>query len=442
MRNLAIRVEGLGKEYRIGGLRQITHRNFREFMTDALSGPLRRARNLLSGQAYGAAEMTETIWALKDISFEVHEGEVVGIIGPNGAGKSTLLKVLSRITEPSTGYVDLWGRVGALLEVGTGFHVELTGRENIYLNGAILGMKRTEIDRKFDEIVDFSGVEKFIDTPVKFYSSGMRLRLGFAVAAHLEPDILIVDEVLAVGDAEFQRKSLGKMESVANEGRTVLFVSHNMAAISSLTERCIWLENGRIKLDTDTAQAVAEYVKHSSKSVNNGGVTLAHLPRGRFKDWSQSKCIYARLLNSQNEQTNSIEEGTPFTFEITFEAQQVLEGTLQFGCVITAVDKAVELFTIPSPEISADLAKGTYQVAMRVDHNLLRPGNYAISIKMFLNGKRQDHLKDILSFTIVGGSLARQNLAYLQPWVSGYFNFEAEWTGIQSSNEPENILGR
>ncbi len=231
-----IRVENLSKQYRIGA-HQAPYRTLRETLTDAVKSPLKR---------FSRKEHPEenTIWALKDINFEVFPGDVVGIIGRNGAGKSTLLKVLSRITEPTTGKVDLYGRVGSLLEVGTGFHQELSGRDNVYLNGAILGMSRNEIDRKFDEIVDFAEIEKFIDTPVKHYSSGMYMRLAFAVAAHLEPEILIVDEVLAVGDISFQKKCLGKMEDVAKEGRTVLFVSHNVIALRSLCAKGLWLDNG------------------------------------------------------------------------------------------------------------------------------------------------------------------------------------------------------
>jgi lipopolysaccharide transport system ATP-binding protein len=258
MGNIAVKVENLGKMYRIGGPQE-AYQTFRDAITKAVSAPFKRARDLLRGQAYGAAGLTEEIWALKDVSFEVKHGEVVGIIGRNGAGKSTLLKILSRITEPTTGYADVYGRVGALLEVGTGFHPELTGRENVYLNGAILGMSRNDINRKFDEIVEFAGVEKFIDTPVKHYSSGMGLRLGFSVAAHLEPDILVVDEVLAVGDAQFQKKCLGKMSDVAGEGRTVLFVSHNMTAVNNLCGRGILLESGSIKGDLSAQEAIQLY---------------------------------------------------------------------------------------------------------------------------------------------------------------------------------------
>ena len=246
MSDLAIRVENLGKEYRIGTLNNQRYQTLR----DSLSSALKREPQLPLGR----------IWALREISFDVAQGTVLGIVGRNGAGKSTLLKILSRVTDPTEGYGEIRGRVGSLLEVGTGFHPELTGRENIYLNGAILGMQRAEIQRKFDEIVDFSEVGQFIDTPVKRYSSGMYLRLAFAVAAHLEPEILVVDEVLAVGDAEFQRKCLGKMSDVAQEGRTVLFVSHNMSAILRLTQETLVIEKGRLKMRAPTPAAVDYYL--------------------------------------------------------------------------------------------------------------------------------------------------------------------------------------
>lgn len=247
MSDIAIHVENLGKRYQIGARQERP-----DTLRDALTGFFRRPQKVTKDE-------TE-LWALKDVSFEVKRGEVVGIIGRNGAGKSTLLKILSRITEPTHGKALIHGRVGSLLEVGTGFHPELTGRENIYLSGAMLGMKREEIDRKFDEIVDFSGVEKFIDTPIKRYSSGMNVRLGFAVAAHLEPEILLVDEVLAVGDAVFQKKCLGKMGDVAQEGRTVLLVSHNMIAIQTLCQRAFWLNGGQLKVQGDVNSTVTNYL--------------------------------------------------------------------------------------------------------------------------------------------------------------------------------------
>jgi lipopolysaccharide transport system ATP-binding protein len=259
MSDIAVRVDGLSKQYRIGG-KQEGYRTLRETITDAFISPFRRAKKLLRGQAYGAAELNETIWALRGVSLEIKRGEVVGIIGRNGAGKTTLLKILSRITEPTEGQAEIHGRVGSLLEVGTGFHPELTGRENIYLNGAILGMRKSEINNRFDEIVTFAEVEKFLDTPVKHYSSGMYVRLAFAVAAHMEPDILLVDEVLAVGDTAFQKKCLGKMGDVAQEGRTVFFVSHSMLAVQRLCRRVILFSSGSLEMDGAPEEIISAYL--------------------------------------------------------------------------------------------------------------------------------------------------------------------------------------
>ena len=253
---LAIHVEGLGKRYRIG--RRLRYKALRDVLASAAGAPIRIARTLIGREAPPPPE--QTIWALRNVSFGIGHGEVVGVIGRNGAGKSTLLKILSRITVPTEGRAEIRGRVGSLLEVGTGFHLELTGGENIFLNGAILGMRRTEIARKFDEIVAFAGVEQFIDSPVKHYSSGMYLRLAFSVAAHLDPEILLVDEVLAVGDATFQRKCLEKMEDVGRRGRTVLFVSHNMQAIARLCPRTILLDSGGVAVDGPSHKVVASYL--------------------------------------------------------------------------------------------------------------------------------------------------------------------------------------
>src|SRR5213075_3000587 len=254
MSDAIITVENLGKKYSLRHQRNERYTSLRDVIAEKALGFF---KNLKSGN--GVSVSKEDFWALKDINFEVRTGEVLGIIGRNGAGKSTLLKILSRITEPTEGRVRIKGRVASLLEVGTGFHPELTGRENIYLNGAILGMTRAEIKRKFDEIVAFSEVERFLDTPVKRYSSGMNVRLAFAVAAHLEPEILVIDEVLAVGDMEFQKKCLGKMGEVAREGRTVIFVSHNMAAVQSLCSRAIWLDEGVVKEDGSAGMVVSNY---------------------------------------------------------------------------------------------------------------------------------------------------------------------------------------
>lgn len=276
----AILVENLSKQYRIGALRKGDYATLRESIANLVKSPfqhLARRFGNSNGHSTKDNELNSTFWALKDVSFEVQPGEVVGIIGRNGAGKSTLLKILTRITELSSGRIQLRGRIGSLLEVGTGFHPELTGRENIYLNGSILGMSRREIDNKFDEIVDFSSIEKFLDTPVKRYSSGMYVRLAFAVAAHLEPEILLVDEVLAVGDAEFQKKCLGKMKEISRTGRTVLFVSHNMGMIGHLCSHCIYLVNGQIAYNGKSNIAIEKYLEQASTD-SLPSVNLSHHP--------------------------------------------------------------------------------------------------------------------------------------------------------------------
>ncbi len=265
MSETVIKAEGLGKKYIIGHQGTRGYKTFREQVLQQVHNFYSRTKKMISGQEVLDGDETEEFWALKDLNFEIKKGDRVGIIGKNGAGKSTLLKVLSRITEPTTGKVFIKGRVASLLEVGTGFHPELTGRENIFLNGAIMGMSRAEIKRKFDEIVDFSGVEKFLDTPVKRYSSGMYVRLAFSVAAHLEPEILVVDEVLAVGDAEFQKKCLGKLQDVSNsEGRTVLFVSHNLMALSSLCNKGIYLKNGQVRSQGEIEDTLSQYTREGS----------------------------------------------------------------------------------------------------------------------------------------------------------------------------------
>jgi lipopolysaccharide transport system ATP-binding protein len=274
MGDLAIRIERLGKRYRLVNGRP-RYRTLREAMRDAALRPLHRVGGLARRKSDGGAD---AFWALKDVSFEVRRGQVVGIIGRNGAGKSTLLKVLSRITDPTEGAADLWGRVGSLLEVGTGFHAELSGRDNIFLNGAILGMTRGEIARKFDQVVAFAEVERFIDTPVKHYSSGMYLRLAFAVAAHLEPEILIVDEVLAVGDAAFQKKCLGKISAVASEGRTVLFVSHDMTNVAVLCDSVLLLEAGRVKMRGRPTEVIAAYVQQGASRRTTASWDLERAP--------------------------------------------------------------------------------------------------------------------------------------------------------------------
>lgn len=370
--DVVIRAEGLGKKYVIGhqaeresytALRDVIARNVRNLG--------RTAMDLVRGRPSITGDTLEEFWALRDVNFEIRRGEVVGVIGRNGAGKSTLLKVLSRITEPSEGRVEIRGRVASLLEVGTGFHPELTGRENIYLNGAILGMTHAEIRRKFDEIVDFAEVEKFLDTPVKRYSSGMYVRLAFAVAAHLEPEILIVDEVLAVGDAEFQKKCLGKMGEVAGQGRTVLFVSHNMAAVQTLCSRGLLLAKGRISLDSTAEKTIGQYIE------NVGERVASAYPRH----------IQPSLtLNQIRLSTETLAEGNELDVEFEFSASSrgilfecvILVSTLR-GDRVAVVDvresRAMplefqdEVFLIVSRIRSLPLVEGTYTIglALRAD---------------------------------------------------------------------------
>lgn len=314
MTDIAIHIENLSKQYRIGAHQN--NRNFREALGAAFKAPFRRAGKLLRGHATGAADLDETIWALKDVSLDIKQGELVGLIGRNGSGKSTLLKVLSRITEPTTGYADIRGRIGSLLEVGTGFHPELTGRENIYLNGAILGMKKAEIRSKFDEIVSFAEVDKFIDTPVKHYSSGMYLRLAFAVAAHLETEILLVDEVLAVGDQQFQKKCLGKMDDVGKHGRTVIFVSHSMPAVTRLCNRAILLDEGNLVTEGTTHDVIRTYLsKAGSDSCAERIWTIPQeMPRGE-----NARLNAVRVTSQDGLTTEAIDIKQPVVLEMEYD---------------------------------------------------------------------------------------------------------------------------
>lgn len=312
MSQIAIRAENLGKQYRIG-TPAIRYQTLRELVSERFSAPGLNSRQ---------KEKDDHIWAIRDVSFEVQQGQVLGVIGRNGAGKSTLLKVLSRVTHPTEGLAEIHGRVGSLLEVGTGFHPELTGRENIYLNGAILGMKRTEIERKFDEIVAFSEVENFIDTPVKRYSSGMYLRLAFAVAAHLEPEILVVDEVLAVGDAEFQRKCLGKMSDVAQQGRTVLFVSHNMSAILRLTEESLVIEKGRVAMRAPTAQAVDYYLSKGFSQEGQRSWAAEEIPESAYP----FRPCAIRVLNPAGKVADMLRSVEPTSIEIEYQLDAPITG--------------------------------------------------------------------------------------------------------------------
>lgn len=378
MSHVAIRVENLGKVYRIGQREQ--YKALRDVVTNAISAPFRRAVNGSRPAADGASHATSDnmFWALKDVSFEIQRGEIIGVIGRNGAGKSTLLKILSRITEPTTGTADIYGRVGSLLEVGTGFHPELTGRENIYLNGIILGMKKAEIDRQFDAIVSFAEVEQFLDTPVKRYSSGMYVRLAFAVAAHLEPEILIVDEVLAVGDLAFQRKCLGKMSAVAKEGRTVLFVSHNLDAVQRLCSQCMLFEHGQLMHSGDTTQLINQYLAITSNKASAGQwLDLSGAARVGTGEARFSAIQYSSGCDATGDQPYPY---GPLEFTANIEASdQLTIGSLSIILFTQSGTKLINADTVLRGKIFT-VRKGNNRVRLRINQLYLNPGIYRLGL--------------------------------------------------------------
>ena len=358
MSKTAIAIEHVGKAYRLGVAEKrpdtLVHAT-----AALLRAPFRKWRRLRRLNTFATErESDDILWALRDVSFDIEQGEVVGIVGRNGAGKSTLLKILSRITEPTEGRITLRGRVSSLLEVGTGFHPELTGRENVYMNGTILGMRKKEIDRKFEEIVEFSGVERFLDTPVKRYSSGMKVRLAFSVAAHLEPEVLIIDEVLAVGDAEFQKKCLGKMQDVAGHGRTVLFVSHNMGAIQALCPRAIALRSGRVVDDDLAPSVVARYLRTMMDVVN--GFSSDNPERRQSGPLTISS---ARILDHEGHPSTIITAGRlvfiAATLDRTFRAFDLDSGKELWKAPLPAGGRATPMIIIPSPSMRTSVKSAT-----------------------------------------------------------------------------------
>jgi lipopolysaccharide transport system ATP-binding protein len=389
MPDVALSVQNLSKSFNIAHQRNAS-RGYTTLHDELATLPRRLLKRF--GQN---GSTSETLWALKNISFDVEVGEVLGVIGGNGAGKSTLLKILNRITEPTSGGVDIYGRVGALLEVGTGFHPELTGRENIFLNGAILGMNRAEIRRKFDEIVAFAEVEKFLDTPVKRYSSGMYVRLAFAVAAHLDPEILLIDEVLAVGDADFQTKCLQKMEDVAaNEGRTVIFVSHDMDAISRLCSRCILLRQGEIEKSGNTADVVAVYLGGEQQQTP----VIEFPPRD-----TEATLRSAGLYGPDDQARASFSSSEPVLLKCAFKVQRRIKG-LQLSFEVLNF-KREQIFystlSMADPPILVE-APGEYNIAAAIPRRLLLPGRYFINLALHTpKTKLYDRRLQALGFTIV-----------------------------------------
>ncbi len=416
----AVRARGVSKQFMVADARE-RHDTLRDQLTEGFKGLFRFERRQRSPQSF---------WALRDVSFDVSQGEVVGIIGRNGAGKSTLLKILSRITEPSSGRIDVYGRVGSLLEVGTGFDRELTGRDNIYLSGAILGMRKREIDRKFDEIVGFAQVERFLETPVKRYSSGMYLRLAFAVAAHLEPEILVLDEVLAVGDAQFQRRCLGKMEEVAGQGRTVLFVSHNMAAVSRFCSRCIWLDQGVIRDVGDPESIVAKYL--SMGIDETGEVTFPDDGTSPGSDYV--RLLGVRIRDAQGEVTVAPDARAPMFLEVEYRLLQSAPG-LRVGARLVGADGAVLLSTTDlddSPEKSPRLA-GRYLSRCEIPGHFLNYGQYFVTVGADFPMIQSHFAVDrVLSLRIerVGGTSS-----HIPDGREGMLRMTLPWT-IRSVDEP------
>lgn len=403
--NIAITVDSISKCYRIG-LKEDMHDTFAKSIFSFIKSPFKNYRKYRSLYKFdnidphADSDSSDILWALRDVSFEVTEGEVLGIIGKNGAGKSTLLKIFSRITHPTRGNVYIRGKSSSLLEVGTGFHPDLTGRENVFLNGTILGMTKKEIVRKFDAIVDFSGVEKFIDTPVKRYSSGMSVRLAFAVAAHLEPEILIVDEVLAVGDAEFQGKCIGKMSSIAKEGRTVLFVSHNMGAVTELCSRVLWLENGSIKMGGDPLEIVTNYLSLNVQEVGFWNGSTAKDCSGKLS------CLrHARVFSGDGNNESTIYHfDERINIEIVYEIRNNIRAFKSYILLRDTLSNIIWCShdTDGTDRVGLVREPGLYHSTCVFPERLLRPGQYYVTIGIVGHPREaveEEHV-DALSFKV------------------------------------------
>jgi lipopolysaccharide transport system ATP-binding protein len=417
----AITVNGLGKRYRLGALGgTVTLRHQFRGLSRIRNRGLEASPLPLTALSATLDETGRRFWALKDVSFEIEPGEVVGIIGRNGAGKSTLLKILTGITDPTEGVGEIRGRVGSLLEVGTGFHSELTGRENVYLGGAIMGMRKAEIRAKFDEILDFAGVERFVDTPVKRYSSGMYVRLAFGVAAFLEPEILLIDEVLAVGDSAFQKRCLGKMNAVAKGGRTVLLVSHNMGAISQLCQRCIWLDDGKIRMVGDTAEVVSAYLAASDPMT---GDAIAMFPRDPSKP---SQVRTARLVDDQGDARQTFSCDEPLVLELLYEVERQMTGL--YGCLqVSGPDGTPVLVSYSydnQPNPMDSLPPGPHLIRLAIPARSLGAGSYRIGFSVG-SGQRGTEIVDdpgtVASFTLNDMTTVRGNNRL------GYFSTILDW---------------
>jgi lipopolysaccharide transport system ATP-binding protein len=407
MTHTALHVAELGKRYAIGHARR-RGTTLRDRISGILETPLHNTRRALRGEATRAAAPAGELWALRDVSFDVAEGECVGIIGHNGAGKSTLLKILSRITEPTTGCAEVRGRVASLLEVGVGFHGELTGRENVFLSGAILGMPRREIQRHFDAIVDFAEIGELLDTPIKFYSSGMSVRLGFAIAAHLEPEILLTDEVLAVGDAAFQRKCIGKLGSVSAQGRTVLFVSHQLDMIQSLCDRCLLLSHGRVVADGNPQEVVAQYLQRAGEGGACAEVAIAPDPSLKLQ------VLGARVVGADGRPRAHFDVFDPISIEVDYEVRAPIEGA---NVCVEVLRNGAFLFqsfdTDTAPQLLEPRRRGVHRVRLTLPCPLLKSGRYTLSLSTGVANKgRLQSAPELLSFDVMLLSRPASFLSY------------------------------
>ena len=427
MPSTAISVEHVCKRYDIGVSdgNMFQYGSLRESMAGAASSVLQRLRGGRSDLEVGV----DHIWALDDVSFTVNKGEVIGIIGRNGAGKSTLLKILSRITKPTSGYAQIYGRLGSLLEVGTGFHPELTGRDNIFLNGAMLGMRRHEINQRFDAIADFSGIAKFLDTPVKRYSSGMYVRLAFAVAAHLEPEILLIDEVLAVGDSEFQKKCLGKMEEVSQSGRTILFVSHNLDSVLNLCGRAILLENGQIVSMGETKEIVNQYIQQGYETMSIRKIAERTDRRGD----GQIRFTSIHLVDDNGRKVEYIRTGDTFSFLIGYESRndQPLKHVSIRILIADEMDRFITHFwsKFTGQDFKDIPSKGSF--VCKATRFALMPGEYGIAIKAFVKGDLSDKINFASKLTVKTGDFF--NIKRADDY-KGLFVSDQEWH-VENLNE-------
>jgi lipopolysaccharide transport system ATP-binding protein len=417
--DVAIRVEGVAKRYRIGAT--VQGRLLTERIAAALRAPARSFRRRTAN-----ADAGDVLWALQDVTFELARGEALGLVGRNGAGKSTLLKVISRITAPTRGRVVTYGRVATLLEVGTGFHPELTGRENIFLNGSILGMRRREIERNFDDIVEFAGIGRFLDTPVKRYSSGMFVRLAFGVAAHLEPDVLLVDEVLAVGDGEFQRKCLGRMREVAGEGRTVIFVSHNLNAVQRLCTRALFIDGGRVVMDGKPSEVVGRYL--SDAGLERAGGFAEVLPTSPRFGTGEVLLRSARIAALDGETIDSVYLGQPWRVIATFEAlEDVHDVAFEVGICNTEGDRIATAQSIDREQPPATLRRGVHEVTATIEVDLL-PGEFMLDVGLHrMTGATIDWVERLLRFTALNAAEHGDD-CYRWAGVRGFVRPHSRWS--------------